>query len=268
MSGPAPADGLERLRRWRDEHRGVPPAFGRLGAELLGTGPCRTVVRLPLSDELRLPDGVTTGAVTCLVADFGLTTSVIASLPDLRGVTTIAMTVDHLSVAPCSGALVARCTAEAHDDGGPQHASGTVEDEQGRPVASVSGWFLAAPAESVHVERVGGVEEPPAAHLLDLLQVEPGPAFALHARDALSNALGTLHGGVGALACQLAAEAALSCDLRPLTSRFTFLRPTPRDGSVAVAGTVLRRGRRTGVGQATVSGPDGRLVLQAEVVVG
>ena len=269
MSGPAaPPDGLERLRRWRDEHRGVPPAFGRFGAELLETAPCRTVVRLPLADELRRPDARPTGAVTCLVADFGLTTSVIASLPDLRGVTTVAMTVDHLAAAPGTGALTARCTAMPHGDGGPQHASGTVEDQRGRPVAAVSGWFLAAPAEAVHVERVGGVAEPPAAHLLDLLQVEPGPAFALQARDALSNALGTLHGGVGALACQLAAEAALSCDLRPLTSRFTFLRPTPRDGSVAVTGTVVRRGRRTGVAEASVVGPDDRLVLSAGVVVG
>lgn len=261
-------DGLERLRRWREEDRGVPPAFGRLSACLDEVAPCRTVVRVPLSPELRPPDAGPSAAVVCLAADFGLTTSVIASLPDLRGVTTVAMTVDHLAAAPTSGALLTCCTASPYDGGGPQHAAGTLTDEAGRPVAAVSGWFLAAAAESVHVERVGRVVEPPAADLRDLLRVPGGPRFDLHARDALSNALGTLHGGVGALASQLAGEAALSGELRPLSSRFSYLRPTPRDGSVTVAATVVRQGRRTGVATAAVTGGDGRLVLTAEIVAG
>jgi acyl-coenzyme A thioesterase PaaI-like protein len=132
----------------------------------------------------------------------------------------------------------------------------------------VSGWFLAAPAEAVHVERVGRVSEPPADDLRELLRVPAGPAFSLHARDALSNALGTLHGGVGALASQLAAEAALAGGLRPLTSRFTYLRPTPRDGSVTVVATVVRQGRRTGAAYASVTAGDGRVVLSASLVVG
>jgi acyl-coenzyme A thioesterase PaaI-like protein len=262
------SDGLERLRRWRDEDRGVPPAFGRLGARLEDAAWCTTAVRLPLTDELLLPDGRPTGAVTSLVADFALTTSVIASLPDLRGVTTVALTVDHLALPPTSGSLVSRCTATAYADAGPQHAAGTLHDDTGRQVAAVSGWFLAAPAEAVSAERVGLVQEPPAAHLLDLLRVPAGPRFELGARDALSNALGTLHGGIGALAAQVAAEAALSGDLRPLTSTFTYLRPTPRDGTVAVEGAVVRSGRRTGTASAVVTGPDGRPVLTSTLVVG
>lgn len=264
-------DGLERLRRWRDEDRGVPPAFGRLGARMATTAPATTEVHLPLHDELRLPDGRPSAAVTSLLADFGLTTSVIASLPDLRGVTTVALTVDHLDLPPVTGSLIARCTAQPHVDGGPQHASGTVLDGSGRQVAQVSGWLLAAPAEARSAERVGLVEEPPAEHLHDLLGVDPGPTFVLHARDALSNALGTLHGGVGALATQLAATAALSQDgppLRPLTSTFRYLRPTPRDGSTTVSGTVVRQGRRTGAAAATMTGPDGRTVLECALVVG
>ena len=264
-------DGIERLRRWRDEDRGVPPAFGRLGARLEETGPGRTVVRLPLSPELALPAGVPTAAVTSLLADFGLTTAVIASLPDLRGVQTVAMTVNHLQPPAAGGSLVARCTASPYDGGRPQHAAGTLHDEDGRTVATASGWLLAAPADAVHAERVGLVHEPPAAHLLDLLGVGPDTAFVLQARDALSNALGTLHGGIGALASQLAAETALAeaaPGLRPLTSAFTYLRPTPRDGSVTVRGTVVRAGRRTGAAAASVEGPDGRCVLQCALVAG
>jgi acyl-coenzyme A thioesterase PaaI-like protein len=261
-------DGLERLRRWRDEDRGVPPAFGRLGARLEHTGPCTTSVRLPLTPELRLPDGRPSGAVTSLLADFALTTSVIASLPDLRGVTTVALTVDHLALPPTSGSLVSRATATAHTGDRPQHATGALHDDTGRLVATVSGWFLAAAAEAASAERVGLVQEPAAAHLLDLLGVPAGPRFDLGARDALSNALGTLHGGIGALAAQLAAEAALDGDLRPLLSTFAYLRPTPRHGTVAVEGTVVRSGRRTGAASAAVTEPDGRTVLTSSLVVG
>ena len=107
----------------------MPPAFGRLGARLEDVGLCTTAVRLPLTPELLLPDGRPSGAVTSLLADFALTTSVIASLPDLRGVTTVALTVDHLALPPTSGSLVSRCTAAAYDDGRPQHAAGALFDD-------------------------------------------------------------------------------------------------------------------------------------------
>lgn len=261
-------DGLERLRRWRDEQRGVPPAFGRLRASFDEVARCTTSVRLPLHDELLLPDGCATGAVTSLLADFALTTSVIASLPDLRGVTTISMTVDHLGLPPRTGALVSSCTAQPYDGGRPQHARGVLREEDGRELAVVSGWFLAAPAESVAAERIGLPEEPPAAHLHDLLQTSGGATVDLHVRDALSNALGTLHGGIGALASHLVCEAALEPGLRPLTSTFAYLRPTPRDGSVTVTGRVVRQGRRTGLAEATVVGADGRTLVTASLVAG
>ena len=260
-------DGLERLRRWTDEQRGVPPAFGRLGAAFERIAAATTTVRLPLAPELLLPGGRPTSAVTALVADFGLTTSVISSLPDLRGVTTVSMTVDHVDVPPATGALVATCVASSYVDGTPQHATGEVRDDTGRAVARVSGWFLPAPAEQLSADRVGLVHEPPARDLPDLLQVAYGPSFDLVARDALSNALGSLHGGIGALACSLATEAALP-QMRLLTSAFTFLRPTPRAGSVTVTGTVVRQGRRTGAADATVVDGDGRLLLTARTVTG
>lgn len=261
-------DGIERLRRWQDEQRGVPPAFGRLRARFDEVRPGRTSVRLPLHPELLLPDGSPTSALTALAADFGLTTCVIASLPDLRGVTTISMTVDHLTVPLPAGALVSHCTASTYHDGRPQHASGVLRDQSGREVAAVSGWFLATPAESGAAERVGLVEEPPADHLLALLDTAGGADFDLHARDALSNALGTLHGGVGALATQLAAEAARAPGLRTLASTFTYLRPTPRDGRVRVRGQVVRQGRRTALSTATLADDGGHTLLSASIVAG
>jgi acyl-coenzyme A thioesterase PaaI-like protein len=258
-------DGLERLRRWTDEHRGVPPAFGRMRCSFDEVAPARTVVRLPLVPELLLPDGSSTAAVTAMLCDLGLASSVIASLPDLRGVATVSFGVDHLALPPVTGALVVTCTATPYDGGRPQHASGQVHDDAGRLVAQLSGWLMPTPAEPSGVERVGLVHEPAAEDLLDLLGVPAGQAFSLTARDALSNAIGSLHGGVGAMACSLAAEAALP-GMRPLTSSFAFLRPTPPEGSVEVCGTAVRRGRRTGAASATVTDNAGRLLVQAHLV--
>ena len=257
---------MERLRRWREEDRGVPRAVGRLGAILTSVAPNTTAVRMALTPELLLPDGSSTGAVSSLVADIGLTTSVISSLPDLGGVTTISMTVDHLRVPPATGALLSQCTADPYDGGHPQHAIGTLHDDAGRLVATASGWFLAVPAEDRADEQVGLAVEPAAQHLLDLLRVPAGPEFDLHARDALSNAIGSMYGGIGSLAAQLAASAALRPGATPLTSTFIYLRPTPRDSSVRVVGSAVRQGRRTSVACSTLTAPDGRTLVSSTLV--
>jgi acyl-coenzyme A thioesterase PaaI-like protein len=67
----------------------VPPALGRMRARLDEVGLGATTVRLPLEPELLLPDDRPSGAVVSLLADFGLTTAVISSLPDVTGVTTV-----------------------------------------------------------------------------------------------------------------------------------------------------------------------------------
>ena len=265
-----PDDGVGRLLRWRDEQLGVPPAVGRVRAHLDEVAPATTTVRLPLHPELLLPGGTPSAGVASLVADIGLTTSVVAALPHALAVTTISMTVDHLGPTPPSGSLVAVCTAAAYEEGRPQHATGTVVDATGREVAAVSGWFLPAVVQAHAAERVGLVQEVPSAHLHDLLGFTVpegnGGSFAFVAREALSNITGTLHGGVGALACDTAGEAVLAPEGRLLTSAFSYLRPTPRGGAVTVRADVVRRGRRTATAQCSVVGADGRRALQATVV--
>jgi acyl-coenzyme A thioesterase PaaI-like protein len=260
-------DGVGRLLGWRDEQRGVPPAVGRVRAHLDEVAPGTTTVRLPLHPELLLPGGVPSAGVASLVADIGLTTSVVASLPHALAVTTVSMTVDHVGPVPDAGTLVAVCRSAAYADGRPQHASGDVRDGTGRLVAVVSGWFLPAVVQATGAERERLAQEAPAQDLHALLGLVPaGAGFGLVAREALGNATGTLHGGIGALACDVAAQDVLGPDARLLTSAFTYLRPTPRGGVVDVAAQVLRRGRRTGTATCTVVGADGRLALQATVV--
>lgn len=263
-----PVDGVDRLRRWRDELLGVPPAVGRVRAVLDEVARGTTTVRMPLHPELLLPGGAPSAAVASLLADIGLTTSVVASLPHALAVTTISMTVDHLAPVPAEGVLVAVCRASDYDGGRPQHAVGEVLDASGRRVAAVSGWFLPSVVQAHASAKVGLVQEPPAHHLVDLLQAEELPDGSLRvvAREALSNIAGTLHGGVGALACELAAERVLGPEARLLSASFGYLRPTPRGGAVTVQSDVVRRGRRTGTAHATLVGADGRVALSATVV--
>ncbi len=241
----------------------MPPAVGRFGGHLLDVAPGTTTVRLPLTPELLLPDGATSGAVPALLSDVGLTTAVVSTLPDARAVMTISMTVDLLRPTPADGGLTAVCVAEPFADGVPQHAAGTLRADDGTVVAQVSGFFLPVPMDREGVHRQGVPQEPAAAHLPDLLRLA---GDALTVRDALSNVSGTLHGGVGALAVCLAAEQALGPGARLLSAACSYERPTPRDTTAHLWASVLRRGRRTSTVEAALRTPDGRDALRARVV--
>ncbi|MCW2608032.1 MAG: hypothetical protein JWO60_2725 [Frankiales bacterium] len=254
--------GVQRLLGWR-EQLGVPPAVGRVGARLEHAAAGTTTVRLPLTAELLLPDGRTSAAVPALLSDIGLTTSVVSTLPDARAVTTVSMTVDVLAPTPVSGALTAVCRAQPFADGAVQHAAGEVHDDDGRLVAVLAGWFLTVQVDRAGTLRRGVPQEPPAAHLHDLLGLEDDGR--LHARDALSNVSGTLHGGVGALATCLAAERAVP-GARLLTASLTYERPTARGADSTLTAEVLRQGRRTATVEAQLRGPDGRTALRTRAV--
>ena len=266
------AGGVERLQRWQDEGA-MPPAVGRLGIAIERAEPNLTVTRMPVTAELLLPDGTASAALPAMVADVGMATSVVASLPEPRAVTTISMTIDHLAPPPASGSLVATCRARDFAGGEPQHAAGEVRDEEGRLVAAVSGWFL--PGE---LERPG--TRPPlprersAGDLTALLGVDASAltadrvGFPLAVRDALANSGGVLHGGIGAIGCVLAAEAALGPGTVLLTSSYAYLRPAPGRAVMGVSAEVLRRGRRTASAQALLTAPDGRTALRVDITAG
>lgn len=239
--------------------------------QLVSAELARTTVRMPLDRELLLPGGRPSAAVGPMLADVGLTTSVVASLPSGQAVTTISMTVDHLAPVPAEGALVATCRAQPYAGDAAQHAAGELRDETGRLVAAVSGWFLPVGLPHEGAARLGLTSEPTATDLLAVLGVElqeqqDALSFVLHARDALGNVSGSLHGGVGALTSSLAAEAALGPGARLLTSTYAYLRPIARDTDVAVSARVLRRGRRTASVEAVLTPGDGREALRAAVV--
>jgi acyl-coenzyme A thioesterase PaaI-like protein len=269
---PAGHDGPARLRAWQ-HGRGIPAAVARLGVRMEQVGDRQTTVRLPLTGELQLPGGGASAAPVAMLADTGLTTAVVASLPDARAVTTVSMALDLVGPVPLGGLLVATCRAAAYDGDRPQHASGEVEDGTGRLVAVISGWFV--PSE-VQVAVDGAAaepapSEPPAPDVQALLALaaagpEGAAARRLLARPALANLAGTLHGGVGALACTVAQEQLLGDGARLLASSFSYLRGVPRGSAGLLSAEVVRRGRRTAVTAAELRGEDGRVALQCSAV--
>lgn len=229
---------------------------------------------MSLHDELRLPDGRAADAVVGMLADVGLATAALTRLPADVVATTLSTTIDHVGTAPSTGELVAVCQAESYAGGPLLHAVGTVCGDDGRVLARISGWLVltatqvpVAPAHELSTEWRG-------QHLLDLLEaqlLEQGPdrvVLRFAAREQLSNLVGTLHGGVGAMACEAAAQMCLGTHGHLLTSTLAYLRPVPETATVTVVAEVLRRGRRTALVRSRLTDAAGVPALEATVVAG
>jgi len=85
--------------------------------------------------------------------------------------------------------------------------------------------------------------------------------------ENLKNLYGILHGGLLATLMDSACGVALGTLLRPgetlvtLDLRINFLCPV-RSGTLTAEGTVVHRGRKTGVAEASIRDQDGRLVAR------
>jgi uncharacterized protein (TIGR00369 family) len=119
----------------------------------------------------------------------------------------------------------------------------------------------------------GGAPRPPIMDTLDIcgFDAERGRVVVeLRAQEFHYNPLGTVHGGVLATLLDTAAACAVHSTLEvgemytsmDLTTR--FLRPvTVESGVLTCEGTVLQRGRRTALAQASLADGAGRLVAHA-----
>ena len=98
--------------------------------------------------------------------------------------------------------------------------------------------------------------------------------MAFVATSELGNERAGLHGGVGALMAERAADLALRLGddrspvpFRPVELRIAFLRPIAADGgSVAGAAEVTFRGATTAATTARVYRPDGKVSVQLDAV--
>jgi uncharacterized protein (TIGR00369 family) len=110
------------------------------------------------------------------------------------------------------------------------------------------------------------------ADLMAVHVVEDGPATVLAQRvdQNLNNDIDIVHGGVAAAGLELAASAAINHDrsgglLQTGSLRVNFLRPFFAGTESRYAGTQLRVGRRSAVGDAQAIGDDGKVAITARV---
>jgi uncharacterized protein (TIGR00369 family) len=86
----------------------------------------------------------------------------------------------------------------------------------------------------------------------------------------LNNSLGIVHGGVAAMALEMVAAAAVNAGregqpLHTASLRVNFIRPFRSGLESRYAGTALRVGRRSGIGEAQAIGPDGEVAIIARL---
>jgi acyl-coenzyme A thioesterase PaaI-like protein len=185
-------------------------------------------------------------------------------------------TADEVHLAPGSAFIRGRISA---DDGtlvaltSARFALFDASRAQGGNVAPLA----TAPASSV-VADLGGWTRSPVDDLLGLSLVRLHPAggidVAFRATPELSNERSGLHGGVGALMAERAADLVLRLGddqspvpFRPVELRVAFLRPIAADGNT-VGGTaeVTFRGATTAATTSRVYRPDGKVSVQLDAV--
>jgi uncharacterized protein (TIGR00369 family) len=139
---------------------------------------------------------------------------------------------------------------------------------------------------SFHFEPTGTMPEPPdlrsgggrptELHEIMSLRTEftkfGGPVLYQLPDSALNNPLGFVHGGVAAAGLELAASAVLNADnrgelLQTASVRVNYLREFLSGNNSRYEGSIVRIGRRSGVGEAQAVGVDGSVALIARVTV-
>jgi acyl-coenzyme A thioesterase PaaI-like protein len=206
-----------------------------------------------------------------MLADVGLAAAVLTRMPPGVMVTTVSTSLDHLAPAPQDGSLIAVCRAGPCGESDMHHAVGEIRDANGMLHARATGWLLLGNAPVAAQAAPAFPQEPRGSHVLDLLQASEETeadhvAVRFLVRPSLSNLMGVLHGGIGAIACEALAEMALGPGSRLLNSSFAYLRPV-REGTIATVTTeMVRRGRRTAVLRARLLTGTGATSLQVCVV--
>lgn len=196
------------------------------------------------------------GAVAML-ADTGLTRTVLSWMPAGRVVLTSRVQVSMVGAVPAGTPLLAAGRSVTWNlDGG--FSVGAISAPDGAPVAQVSARCVAVPGrwgvpfitpgEEAAAPRTG--PDPGGGFLGLRWDSDPGPGADVEARltdiDRLSNMYGALHGGCGAAVLEsVLARAAGHRGVRPQDLEVHYLRPAPASGvSLSCRGRVLDSTRR------------------------
>jgi acyl-coenzyme A thioesterase PaaI-like protein len=253
--GPA-RTGLESVRRTITEPHPSPAVHTfDIRTVTADPGDCRTT--MACDPAFTDAAGMMPMGAVAMLADTGLTRTVLSWMPAGRVVLTSRVQVSMVGAVPAGTPLLAHGRSVTWDlDGG--FSVGTISDPDGTPIAQVSARCVAipgrwgvpfiTPGEDAAQPRA---EAHPDGGFLGLRWLpDPGPGADVEARltdiDPLSNMYGALHGGCGAAILEsVLARAAGNREVRPQDLEVHYLRPAPASGvSLSCRGRVLDSTRR------------------------
>lgn len=100
--------GIEVLRGIMSRQLPWPPISHLVGLRITEVGQAAATFTLPITEWLRVPQGIVTGGEVAILADGPLGCAVQASLPPATGYTTTELSISMVRPVPASGHLVAR----------------------------------------------------------------------------------------------------------------------------------------------------------------
>jgi uncharacterized protein (TIGR00369 family) len=143
--------------------------------------------------------------------------------------------------------------------------------DQPRPIglASPEDFRTMSGLDLLRAMLAGALPAPPISQTLGmyLVEVEKGRAvFEGAPGPHLLNPLGSVHGGFAltlidsATGCSVHTELDAGVGYTTVETKANFVRPVPAEGRVRCEGRVLSRGRQIATAEATLTGPDGKLL--------
>lgn len=275
MSDGSARTGLESVRRTITEPH-PSPAVHTFDIRTVTADPGHCHTTMACDPAFTDSAGMMPMGAVAMLADTGLTRTVLSWMPAGRVVLTSRIQVSMVGAVPAGTPLLADGRSITWDlDGG--FSVGTISDPAGAPVAQVSARCVAVPGRwGVSFITPGDEAAPPVAGtepdggFLGLRWVaDTGPGADLEARLAdvarLSNMYGALHGGCGAAALEsVLARAAGHRAACPQDLEVHYLRPAPASGvALSCRGRVLDSTRRYTVCTGELVDDTGRVFSRA-----
>lgn len=284
MTRSAPAEGSRRSLPIDVRMRHAPVERG-LGMRPVRAGTDELVLRAPLHDGVRGPDGRLAPVLVALLADSGIGFLVFASAGLSAGAPTVDLRIDHLGPAAADATAVTATLTLLHLDDGAGVGRADLRDDTGRPIAHA----VATMAMTGAPDRPGGLAGGPGGHGTDgeiggatdfragcppfdparlapeQLETDPDAGTVVFTPGpSATNLNGTTHGAVLAALARGAQDRFLAGrDTRRLSDTVEFLRPVPLETRLRVRTEQVRDGRRFWSVRTEVLLPDDRVAVRA-----
>lgn len=281
MTRTAPHDGSGRPVPIDVRMRHAPVERG-LDMRPVRTGTDELVLRAPLHDGVRGPDGRVAPVLVDLLADSGIGYLIFASARLEAGAPTVDLRIDHFGPAARNATAVTATLTLLHLDDHVGVGRADLADDTGVPIAHAvatmaltgaparPGGLAGGPGEGGEIGgpddfRAGRPPFDPARLAPEKLETDPSDGTVVFTPGpSATNLNGTAHGAVLAALARAAQDRLLAGrGPRALSDTVEFLRPVPLETRLRVRTEPVRTGRRFWAVRTELLLPDDRVAVRA-----